>query len=394
MIHPDSAYELMIKDIKLMDFEEIEISNALGRVLYEDIYSTLNSPPFDKSAMDGFAYNLQDEGKPLKIAGIIAAGDTKDYVVKNEDYVVKNEECIEIMTGAKIPIESDKVIQIENVTIKDGYLHFTPLNYANIIYEAENLKKGDIVLPKIILKPQQIGILASLGYDKVKVAKQPKVGIITTGTEIIDPGKPLKDGQIYNSNGSQIVAQLKNIYINPTYYGSVSDNPKSIQETIKKALDEQDIVILSGGVSMGKYDFVPDSLKKNDVEIIFHKIAIKPGKPTLFGKKGDKYVFGLPGNPISTFIMFEVVIKPFIYKLMRMDFEPTLIKAKLSTDLKRKKTERFEYRPAEVKNGMIYPIKYLGSSHLNVLALANGLIRFEKGKSFIPKGAELYVRQI
>lgn len=387
MIDPKNAEKIMYENAFFMGTEEKNIQDALGRVLSQEVVSSLNSPPFDKSAMDGFAYNSADEGKPLKIAGTIAAGDSNDYRVNSG-------ECLEIMTGAKIPQNSNKVIPIENVSINAGYITFKPSSNDNIIKMGENLKVGEKVIEKTILKPQHIGILASLGYKTVKVAKQPKVGIITTGTEIIEPGKPLKAGQIYNSNGYQLVAQLKNMMINPTYYGSVSDDENMIMNTIRKALKEQDIVILSGGVSMGKFDFIPIALKDNGVEILFHKVAIKPGKPTLFAKKDKKIVFGLPGNPVSTFVIFEMMIKPFIYKTMGINFNQPIVKATLSKNMKRKKSERYEYIPAILSDGFVTPLNYHGSSHLNILSNANGLIRFEKGQLEIKKGSKLDVRQI
>ncbi len=388
MIHPDEAKKIMMENAPLMDDEVINIEDALGRVLFEDIISELDSPPFDKSAMDGFAYNSSDEGKPLKIAGIIAAGDTKPYKVEKD-------ECLEIMTGAKIPDNADKVIPIENVEIENGYIKFKPSKNDNIIKKGENLKKGDLVLSKMIIKPQQVGILASLGYRKIKVYKQPRVGIITTGTEIVEPPNPLKEGQIFNSNGYQLLAQLKNISINAKYYGTVSDDKETIIKTISKASDECDIVILSGGVSMGKYDFIPLALEQNNFKILFHKLAIKPGKPTLFAKNDkNKIVFGLPGNPVSTFVIFEMIIKPFLYKTMGLDYEIEVIKAKLMKGLKRKKSVRFEYIPVILKEDKVYPIKYHGSSHLNVLANANGLIRFEKGQLILEEGSIVDVRQI
>ncbi len=387
MIHPEKAKKIMLENAFLCEKEEIFIEDALDRVLFEDIISKVDSPPFDKSAMDGFAYNSQDEGKKLKIVGTIAAGDTSFYTLKNG-------ECYEIMTGAPIPENADKVIPIENVTVENGYINFKPSKNDNIIKKGENLKVGDKVLSKTILKPQHIGILASLGYRKVKVAKQPKIGIITTGTEIVEPPEVLKPGQIYNSNGYQLVAQLKNIGITPKYYGTVKDDEQSITNVIEKAVSENDILIMSGGVSMGKYDFIPIALRQIGFEIIFHKLAIKPGKPTLFAKKDKKIIFGLPGNPVSTFVIFEVIIKPFIYKTMGLNFEPILIKGELTETLKRKKSERFEYVPVIYKDGKITPLKYHGSSHLNILAEANGLIRFEQGQLEIIKGSIADVRQI
>ena len=163
---------------------------------------------------------------------------------------------------------------------------------------------------------------------------------------------------------------------------------------IKNAIEECDVVILSGGVSMGDFDFVPKMLEENGVNILIHKVAIKPGKPTLFGEKNGKYVFGLPGNPVSTFLIFEVFIKPFLYKVMDLLYVPNIVKGILQTDLKRIKTERVAYKPVILKNGKINPVTYHGSSHLNVLSETNALVMIHQGVSLLKKGTEVDVRQV
>ena len=387
MIHPDKAFEIIKKIEWKKETEIIPIDESLGRVLAEDIEATLDSPPFDKSAMDGFAYNSSDSGKKLKIIGSIAAGE-------NSDLEIKPGECVKIMTGAMIPKGANRVVKIENCTTENGFLTFIEESIDNIIKKGENLKAGEIVLKKCVIEPQHIGILASSGIAEVKVAKQPLVGIITTGTELKNPGEKLERGQIYNSNGFQITAQVKAMNCKAKYYGTVPDDKEKTKQIIFNALSECDVLILSGGVSKGDFDFVPNMLQENGVEILFHRVAIKPGRPTLFGRKENKFVFGLPGNPVSTFTIFEVFVKPFLYQLMGFEFKPTFFRGILSEKISRKRTERVEYRPVIYRNGFIEPLPYHGSSHLNSLAFANALIKIDKGISEIKKGTTLDVRQI
>ncbi|MBA7712519.1 Molybdopterin molybdenumtransferase [subsurface metagenome] len=177
-------------------------------------------------------------------------------------------------------------------------------------------------------------------------------------------------------------------------YGIVPDEPKELKAVISEALVECDVVLVSGGVSMGEFDFVPEVLKENGVQIRFHKLAVKPGKPTLFGRKDETFVFGLPGNPVSTFVIFEVFVKTLLYRWMGINYDPVLIKARLSKAIKRRDSERLEFRLVKVAGGEIHPISYHGSSHLNALSQTNGLLRIERGVDFVEEGRELYVRQI
>jgi len=387
MIQLNKAVEIMQSMEVKVRTEKIPVTKSLGRVLAEDVFSGLDSPPFAKSAMDGFAYNSDDEGNELKIIETIPAG----HIPQKE---IKAGECSKIMTGAMIPKGADKVVKIENCTIGDGCVRFQKEKNDNIIKKGENLKTGEKVLEKCIIRPQEIGILSSLGLAEIEVARQPLTGVITTGTELKNPGKKLEPGQIYNSNGYQISAQIEKMNCKAKYFGTVPDDPEKTFLIIKNAMEECDVLILSGGVSMGDFDFVPKMLERNGVDILLHKVAIKPGKPTLFGEKNGKFVFGLPGNPVSTFIIFEVFIKPFLFKMMGLDFVPHIQKGILSATIKRKRTERVEYFPVLFTKGEIFPVKYHGSAHLNLLGRTNALIKIEQGISAIIEGSEIDVRQI
>lgn len=388
MVDPDLALEI-IRNIKHQpQQEEVSLADALGRVLVREIRSTIDSPPFSKSAMDGYAVRRGDKSKTLRVVETIAAGN----IPLRE---IKEGECARIMTGAMMPAGTDKVIRVEYTAGKDETVSLIREEPdGNVILKGENLKKGEAVLQPRVLKVQDIGILASLGMDRVKVATPPTVGIITTGTELRMPGEELKPGEIYNSNGHQLMAHLASVGSPHRYYGTISDRPEEIREKISQAMDENDIVLLSGGVSMGKFDFVPSVLKEQGVDIKFHRIALKPGKPTLFGTKGETFVFGLPGNPVSTFVIFEVFVKVLIYRWQSIDYQPLYKKARLTESIKRRNTKRVEMLPVKVTGDEIELLNYHGSSHLNILSRANGLLRIERGVDFIKEGTELNVRQI
>jgi molybdopterin molybdotransferase len=240
-----------------------------------------------------------------------------------------------------------------------------------------------------------MGIIASMGLKNVTVYKRPLVGIVTTGSEIKEPGQELEPGQIYNSNAYSISAQVVQTGALVKYEGIVSDQIEIISEKIKKLLAETQMVLISGGVSMGEYDYVPQILTDLGVQLHFDKVAIQPGKPTVFGTRGDTLVFGMPGNPVSTFIVFEVFVKPVLYRTMGFNYTPSIIKGIMNKDFKRKRTVRTAYVPVRFnEEDQVEPVEYHGSAHLTALSTANGLLKVPRGVQQIVKGSTVYVRQI
>ncbi len=388
MLHPDSAL-LTIETIEpCIDKEHVDIVKSIGRILPDSVYSSIESPPFSKAAMDGYAVLSDDTSPSFKILETIAAGDIPSVEVTPGT-------CSRIMTGAMMPEGADKVVRVEFTEENDGIMDIVQEEpNGNVIRKGENLKPGDEILKPRILKPQDIGILASLGISAVQVSKPPLVGIITTGSELTNPGDPLKPGHIYNSNGYQLCAQTEALSCPWKYYGVVVDDPEILLKQFTLAFSECDFVLFSGGVSMGEFDFVPEIIRKGGAEIVFHKLAIKPGKPTLFARKENTYAFGLPGNPVSTFIIFEVMVKPALLRWMGLTWKPDLVRGTLEETIKRKDSDRLEYRPVTFRRGNVIPLTYHGSAHLNALSRANALIRIEQGVNHIEKGSELDVRLI
>ena len=391
MLPFNKALETVLSSSGRVDTERIEFGCVLNRVLAENVISDMNIPPFNKSAMDGFACKRADLSNELAVVETIAAGSVPQ---KN----IEANQCSKIMTGAMVPDGSDCVIMKEYVEeATDNTIRFTGAKTAdNICRKAEDIKTGDIVLNKgVIIEPQHIAILASVGNTQPLVAKRPDVAVIATGSELVDPRSKPSLSQIRNTNSFQLAAQIEAMGAVATNYGIAGDTADEIDAVFKKAFEENDVILVSGGVSVGDYDFVPGIFKQNNIDLLFEKIAIKPGKPTVFGTSGEKYCFGLPGNPVSTFVLFEILVKPFLYKLMGHDYEPLNIQMPLGIPLISKKAKRQRWLPVAITDkGTVKPVEYHGSAHINALCGTDGLVSMDIGVSKIEKGTAVTIRLI
>jgi len=387
----EEAYNIVISSAKPLNKDATTLEHALNRVLAEDIFSDMDIPPFDKSAMDGYACRREDLYSKLEVLETIAAGSIPTMTIgKNQ--------CSKIMTGAKIPEGADCVLMVEQTQITgQNKIHFTgKITANNISYKAEDLKKGEIVLGKgILLKPQHIAILASIGCCNIPVSKQPRVAIISTGDELVEPSEIPAPAQIRNSNAYQLITQVVNAHAIPVYYGIAKDDPVLTETMINKALSENNVVLITGGVSMGDYDFVPEILRKNNIKLLFEKLEVKPGRPTVFGINDSKYVFGLPGNPVSSYVIFEMLTKPLLFKMMRYDYTPPKIMVPLESGYSRKNADRLTWIPVRfTENGGVNLVEYHGSAHVLSLCSADGLVTIPIGVTEIKKGDLVDVRQI
>ncbi|MBK0368565.1 molybdopterin molybdotransferase MoeA [Flavobacterium agrisoli] len=314
MIQVDQALHIIQENSFKMRAVKLKVNKALGFVLAETVFSPINMPPFRQSAMDGYAF-VQGEDEYYKVIGGIQAG-------SHSDPHLQENEAIRIFTGAYVPNHADTVVMQEHVKREEDLITIEkmPQKGANIRAKGEQVEKGALVLEKdTVLSPAAIGYLACLGIIDVLVYQQPKVAILVTGSELIEPGKKLKKGKIFESNSVMLQAALISIGIRKTKVFRVKDKLKSTKKAIKKLLSNFDVILISGGISVGDYDFVKEALVKNDVEELFYKINQKPGKPLFFGKKGEKLVFALPGNPASSLTSFYVYVLPALKK--RMGFE-------------------------------------------------------------------------
>ena len=388
MIELEEALDIIGQVPPRRAVETVSLENALGRVLAREVRSPIDSPPFAKSAMDGFAIRSDDDSSTFRIMEVVPAGGTPRRQLGAG-------ECARIMTGAMLPPGAGRVIRRELVEERDGTITVQgPEMGDNVIPQGANLRAGDPVLLPRVLSAQDVGILAASGFAAADVAVPPSAAVISTGSEIRAPGETLGSGEIYNSNAPQLSAQLSAMHCPSRFLGMVADEPAPLSRAIASALDSFDLVLLTGGVSAGDFDFVPRCLTELGAEVLFHGVAVKPGKPTLFARRGERFVFGLPGNPVSSFVIFEVFVKPFLYRRMGLDWKPRLFRARLGGRVQRKGTERVEFLPVRLDEGRVVPVAYHGSAHLNALGNADGLIRVEKGVATLEKGAEVDVRPL
>jgi molybdopterin molybdotransferase len=390
MIIFEEAYKLVINSAVKVENEYVDLNNSLNRILAKDVISDVNSPPFDKSAMDGYACRREDIHNELQIIEVIPAG------IVPEKRIEKNL-CSKIMTGAMVPDGADCVLMVEyteNIS-KNKIKFIKESTKNNIAYATEDVKQGDIVLKKgTKIKAQHIAVMATTGYIKPLVAKKVRVGIISTGNEIVEPNIKPGLSQIRNSNAYQLIAQVEQAGAIPDYIGIAKDDKESSYKLIVDAFSRNQLVLLTGGVSMGDFDFIPDILDDLNIDIKFKTIAIQPGKPTVFGIKGNQFVFGLPGNPVSSFNIFELLVKPFLNKMMGANFYPVEIKMPLGKEYKRKKSLRKSFIPIKISNGNVWPLEYHGSAHIFSFSEADGIISIPVGKTIIKKGEIVDVRQI
>jgi molybdopterin molybdotransferase len=391
MLPFDEAYKIVLDSAHTLGSERVDIARAASRILAEDIKSDTDMPPRDISVFDGYACRRQDLANELKIIETIPAGmPPKKTIGPNQ--------CAKIMTGAAVPDGADCVFMVELAeNHKAGTVRFTgEKTDDNIRPQGRDIKTGQVVLQSgTRLRPQDIAVLATVGHAEILVARKPMVGIIATGDELVEPHSKPSPWRLRNSNSPQLAAQLESVGVLVTDYGIAKDTTGEIDQVFKKAAGENDVVILSGGVSMGDFDLVPGILKQNDIELLFEKIALKPGKPTVFGISEDLYCFGLPGNPVSTFVVFELLVKPFLYKLLGHDYAPPNIRMPLDESINRKDTERRGWMPVKITDaGKLRKVEYHDSGHINALCGADGLVCMEVGVAEIREDTIVQVRLI
>ena len=365
--------KLVINNIEDYGNENISVFDSYNRVLSNEVFAKTDDPPFDKSSMDGYAYtNYNREIYELIENNIIAAGSYKDIKVGEG-------KCIKIMTGAMIPKKCNFVQRIE---------------------WTEEIKENEKIFIKFTKKENvsNIAILSCFGYDKITVKKKINVAIISSGNEIADIGADLKEGEIYDANAPMLLSRTLYLSCNGKFYGRVKDDENERRNILCKALDENDIILITGGVSMGDFDYVHKILLEIGVNQIFHGLAMKPGKPLFFGKLNNKAVFALPGNSVSAYMTFEIMVKPYILSSFGLTYNNNYIKAVLFEDFKRKEAERLEFVPVKLyfENTKLYVklIKYNNSSMISSFSEANGILKIDIGIENLKSGEIVDVRFI
>jgi molybdopterin molybdotransferase len=329
--------------------EQLHLRAALGRVLVEAVVANIDVPPFDNSAMDGYAVRSQDcsdtSTSVLDVIGTSFAG--KPYEGK-----VSQHQCVRIMTGAVLPQGADAVLMQEQVKRNEDQISF-PGDHVNagrnVRYAGEDSRRGDTVLePGTKLGAAEIGLLASVGVSEVRVSRQLRVAFFSTGDELTAVGSPLKQGQIYDSNRYTLFGLLSKLGVDCYDLGVIPDRREAVRAAFRQAGDMADLILTSGGVSVGEADYVTETLGELG-EINFWRMAMKPGKPLAFGRMGNAVFFGLPGNPVSVLVTFYQFVLPAIRKMSgEKQRDPILIQARCVQDLK-KAPGRMEFQRGILK---------------------------------------------
>jgi len=390
MISVEEAKELVATNSFQLSPVNKNIAEAIHFVLAENIFSPIAYPPFDQSAMDGYAIKYSDfvQWKKIKIVGESSAGHPfKEKIVSGQ--------AVQIFTGAKIPYGADTVVMQEYVTIENEHLIIDNPNLSaglNIRKKSSQTKKGAIVLQKgNILNPGAIGFLSGLGITSVKVIPEPKVTVIVTGNELQKPGKPLAEGKVYESNSFALNAALESLQIKAQEIISVRDSEKNISDEIKKAISTSDLVLIAGGISVGKYDFVGKALKQLGVKNIFYKVFQKPGKPLYFGKYKKRLLFGLPGNPAAALTCFYEYVFSAIRKMQgheRISLETKNISIASGYS---KKEGLALFLKGKITDGKVHLLSGQESSNLSSFALADCLIYLPANKKNITDGESVEI---
>lgn len=369
MIQVAEALNIIAENSSKMPIAKIKVSKSLGYVLAEAIYSPINMPPFRQSAMDGYAFT-HGELTQFEVVKIAQAGDFLD------DEIKKNQ-AVRIFTGAFVPDDTDTVVMQEHTSVNDNLLQIEkmPEACANVRAKGEQIKKGELVFDvNTVITPAAIGFLACLGITKIKVYEKPKVAILVTGNELVAAGNKLPKGKIYESNSLMLEAALKTIGINKPTVFKVKDSLKKTTKAVESCLANFDVVLISGGISVGDYDYVKEALLKNGVTELFYKINQKPGKPLFFGRKENKIVFALPGNPASSLTCFYVYAFPALKKLMGFEeIHLPEMKRKINTDFKNTSGKTL-FLKALYEDEKVTVLESQSSAMLNTFSIANAFI--------------------
>ena len=395
MINASEALNIILDSVHPLETISAGLEQSCGSILGEEIVAPGDTPPFDNAAMDGFAVRSEDIRKvpvELTVAGEIAAG---SVLVKP----LASHEAMSVMTGAKIPAGCDIVIQQE-WTERTAEGRVTILRSAdpghNIRRAGSDIRTGTTVFtPGTFLRPQEIGVLASLGKRFIVIHRKPSIAILTTGNEVVEIDKPLPDGKIRNSNAYVLSALVRQLGCEVRSLGIAADEKSSLKESIRDGL-RADVLITTGGVSVGKYDLVMDALKETGVEIKFWKVNIKPGMPLLFGLHGDKPVFGLPGNPVSAMVTFLQFVKPALMRLMgQKKYTPPLrLHAKLQEEITKSDGKRHFVRGVLMNANGSIAVRTTGSQVSNILtslSQADCLIILPEDRNQFKAGEEVEV---
>ena len=383
MIPVEQALDIVLSHTPVLPSEEADLADAVGRVLAEDVHSDVEMPPFDRAAMDGYAVRARDLAEApvtLRVVGQVRAGQVPGREVGPG-------EAIQIMTGAPVPSGADAVQPVEKTRAPgEGRVEIlAPVEpAAHIAARGSECRIGDPVLRKgDTVDPAAMAVLAAVGKARVRVGRRPTVSVLVTGDELVDVWDTPTRGRIRNSNGHAVLAQARWAGADARSLGIVPDQAERIADAVRAGF-ESDVLIVSGGVSEGAYDLVEDVLQRFDVGLLFTKVAIKPGAPLVFGRRGDRLVFGLPGNPVSAQVTFDVFVRAALLRMQgaRVVSRPT-VEAEL-LEAARNKSGRKAHLPAQIRfeggRFVARPVASMGSADIVAHARANALLILEAGR--------------
>ncbi len=379
-------------------FEEVDLFNATGKVCAEDIYAVKDVPPFDRATMDGYAVKAEDtfeadEENPVKlrVLGYVAAGDWRDIEVKSGC-------AVEIATGAAMPKGSNAVVMVEYTKRSGDFVEiFRAVSPGeNVMPAGSDIMQGELILRRgDIITHREIGVLASCGISRVRVYKKPIVAVISTGNELVEVGKELEFGKIYDVNSYTLFSAIEENGGKAVFLGIARDEEDEIEKLVSKGLEIADIVVTSGGTSAGVGDIVYRVLDKWKPGVIVHGIAVKPGKPAIIAVCNGKPVFGLPGYPTSALMIFEVLVAPLIRKLAGIVKEERKIKAKIAVKTFSAEGRR-EFLPVNVARGsegyIAYPVSGYYSGAITSLAFSDGFVEIPENVVMLKEGEEVEVK--
>lgn len=374
MISVPEALSIISTNIVALDMETCAARSCFGQVLSADIISPVDLPPFHQSAMDGYALLLSDleSGKQIRIIGESAAGNVFDGTIISG-------QCVRIFTGARLPEGADCIVVKENATEENDVLivsETTSEHWQNIRTRGSQVRKGDVALNTgTLINAATSGYISALGITTIQVHRKPRVTIIVTGSELVEPGEVLQDGQVFESNSVMLEAALHSVHIHTCELKYLRDDKQIIADTIRRSIHESDLLLITGGISVGKYDFVGGILREEGVQEHFYKVAQKPGKPLFFGSLGNTAIFGLPGNPAAALSCFYEYVYPAILRMKGDKDRTGLIRQKMDLGAGwKKKTGLANFLKGKIKDGKVFPLEGQESFMLSSFAIADCLI--------------------
>lgn len=393
------ALNAVLSEIKPLKSELVHVKDCLNRVIFDDIVARYDTPMFDRSAMDGYAIRSEDsfgasvtDPVYLKITGRIEIGTIPDIEVKAG-------EAAQIMTGAALPKGTDAVIKVEDTREHGNNIEvikpYPPRK--NVSIRGEDVRQGEIILKQgHLLHPHDIGIIIASGHDQINVIRKPKVSIISTGSELIDPGERLEPGKIFDVNNATLSSLVSQFHSIPLFTRRVEDDRTELLKTLEKAIEQTDVIVFSGGSSVGEFDIIDEIILQKG-KLLVQGVAMRPGAPTLIGIIENKPVFGLPGSPVAAMISFDVFVRPTLQTLLGMTpYDPKpIIKAILKRSIPSEVGRRDFARVRIIKeNGELYAelVRVRGSGIISTLVKADGIIEVPEEREGLSKGEVVNVK--